>query len=86
LEAMAMERPIITTDSVGCRDVCMDGVNGFLVEPRSWESLYTAMKKMVELEDEKRGSMGLKGRQMVLERYDVKLVVGKYLELIESVV
>jgi len=29
--------------------------------------------------------MGLKGRQMILERYDVKLIVEKYLKLIELV-
>jgi len=66
--------------------VCVDGVNGFLVEPRNWESLYEAMKRMVELEEDKRKSMGLKGRKMILERYDVKLIVEKYLKLIELVV
>ncbi|WP_333785278.1 glycosyltransferase family 4 protein [Thermocrinis sp.] len=86
LEAMAMGKPIITTDSVGCREVCVDGVNGFLVEPKNWESLYEAMKRMVELEEDKRKSMGMKGRQMVLERYDVKIIVEKYLKLIELVV
>lgn len=85
LEAMAMERPIITTDSVGCRDVCVDGVNGFLVEPKSWESLYEAMKRMVELSPYQRKAMGAKGRNFVLEKYDIKLVVSKYLELIEKV-
>jgi glycosyltransferase involved in cell wall biosynthesis len=50
LEAMAMEKPIITTDAPGCRNVCVDGVNGFLVKPKDVESLYLAMKRMVELE------------------------------------
>lgn len=31
LEAMAMGRPIITTDVPGCRETVVDGVNGFLV-------------------------------------------------------
>jgi len=86
LEAMAMGKPIITTDSVGCREVCIDEFNGLLVEPKNWESLYKAMKRMVGLEEDKRKSMGLKGRQMILERYDVKLIVEKYLKLIELVV
>src|SRR5690606_10164142 len=30
-EAMAIGRPIITTDVPGCRDTVVDGVNGFLV-------------------------------------------------------
>jgi len=30
-EAMAMARPVITTDAPGCRDTVIDGKNGFLV-------------------------------------------------------
>lgn len=30
-----MGRPIITTDSPGCRETVKDGINGFLVEPRN---------------------------------------------------
>ena len=33
LEAAAMGRPIITTDSVGCREVVDDRVNGLLCRP-----------------------------------------------------
>lgn len=31
IEASAVGRPIVTTDSVGCRDTVEDGVNGFIV-------------------------------------------------------
>jgi len=85
LEAMAMGKPIITTDSVGCREVCIDGVNGFLVEPKNWESLYEAMKRMAELPLDQRKAMGSAGRNLVLKKYDVKIIVSKYLELIKEV-
>lgn len=46
-EAMAMGRPVITTDVPGCRETVIDGVNGFLIPPEMlglslmpWKSLY----------------------------------------------
>ncbi|MCP3953786.1 MAG: glycosyltransferase family 4 protein, partial [Desulfobacterales bacterium] len=39
LEAAAMAKPIITTDTAGCRDVVDDGSNGFLCKARDAESL-----------------------------------------------
>ncbi|MFZ8863982.1 MAG: glycosyltransferase family 4 protein [Thermocrinis sp.] len=85
LEAMAMEKPIITTDAPGCRNVCVDGVNGFLVKPKDVESLYFAMKRMVELGDEKLREFGKAGRRLAEEKYSVEKIVGEYINLIEAV-
>jgi glycosyltransferase involved in cell wall biosynthesis len=85
LEAMAMEKPIITTDAPGCKNVCVDGVNGFLVKPKDLESLYLAMKRMVELGDEKLREFGKAGRRLAEEKYSVEKIVGEYINLIEAV-
>jgi len=85
LEGMAMEKPIITTDAPGCRNVCVDGVNGFLVKPKDVESLYLAMKRMVEFGDEKLREFGKAGRRLAEEKYSVEKIVGEYINLIEAV-
>jgi glycosyltransferase involved in cell wall biosynthesis len=85
LEAMAMEKPIITTDAPGCRNVCVDGVNGFLVKPKDVESLYLAMKRMVELGDEKLREFGKAGRRLAEEKYSVEKIVREYINLIKAV-
>jgi len=85
LEAMAMEKPIITTDAPGCKNVCVDGVNGFLVKPKDVESLYLAMKRVVELGDEKLREFGKAGRRLAEEKYSVEKIVGEYINLIEAV-
>jgi glycosyltransferase involved in cell wall biosynthesis len=85
LEAMAMEKPIITTDAPGCRDVCINGLNCFLVKPRDIESLYIAMKNIIKSPLELRVAMGKKGRKIVEEKYSEDIVVAKYLELIEKI-
>lgn len=85
LEAMAMEKPIITTDAPGCRDVCFDEVNGFLVRPKDEESLYMAMKRMIELSEAERKSMGVAGRKIVQENFSEDIVIRKYIEVINKI-
>ena len=47
LEAMATGRPVITTDAPGCRQTVEDGVNGFLVEPRSASAVAKEMRRFI---------------------------------------
>ncbi|MFN4034208.1 MAG: glycosyltransferase family 4 protein, partial [Fimbriimonadales bacterium] len=47
-EAMAMARPVITTDAPGCRETVIDGVNGFLVPPRDVAALVQAMERFIQ--------------------------------------
>jgi glycosyltransferase involved in cell wall biosynthesis len=47
LEAMASGRPIITTDTYGCRDTVEEGVNGYLVPTRRWEPLKEVMERFL---------------------------------------
>lgn len=62
-EAMAMGRPVITTDWVGCRETVENGVNGFLVPTRDPGAVSEAMIRFIRKPDliEK---MGVKGRRM----------------------
>ena len=47
LEAMAMAKPIVTTDNVGCRAVVEHGKNGFLVPTENTEALSNALETIV---------------------------------------
>ncbi|MGP4951406.1 glycosyltransferase family 4 protein, partial [Psychrobacter sp. T6-1] len=47
LEAMAMGRPIITTDAPGCRETVVEGSNGYLVPVKSVGELAEAMEKLI---------------------------------------
>lgn len=82
LEAMAMEKPIITTDSVGCREVIRDGINGLIAKPKDVSSLYQAMRKFMYLDNTAKKLMGLKGREMVINMFDEKITNKHYLDLI----
>lgn len=78
LEAMAMGKPIITTDAAGCREIIEDGINGLLVKIKDVQSLTDAMIKMMSFTDEKREKMGMAGRRIVLEKFGDNVVIEKY--------
>jgi glycosyltransferase involved in cell wall biosynthesis len=84
LEAMAMEKPIITTDNVGCREVVEDGLNGLLIPVKDAEALAGAMVRMLTVGEGIRKKMGQSGREKVIKEYDRKLVTKIYLDLISK--
>lgn len=69
-EAMAMGRPVITTDVPGCRETVEDGVNGYLVRVRDAEALAQAMLRFVR-EPALISTMGAASRRMAESRFDV---------------
>lgn len=69
-EGMSMAKPVITTDTAGCREAVDIGENGFLVEVKSSKSLAEAFNKFIEMDEESRLKMGKKGREKVLREFD----------------
>ena len=49
-----MEKPIITTNSVGCKEVVENEKNGFLIPAKNSGELAKAIARMIELPYEKR--------------------------------
>lgn len=84
LEAAAMSRPIITTDAAGCREVVLDGTNGFLCQVRNGDDLAEKMFRMIRLTPEERAEMGRRGREKIEREFDERIVIQKYLETIQE--
>ncbi|WP_353684456.1 glycosyltransferase family 4 protein [Thermodesulfovibrio sp. 3907-1M] len=85
LEAMAMGKPIITTDAPGCREVVLDGYNGFMVKVRDVESLVEAFEKVLNSDKKTLKQMGYNGRKLVEDKFSDEVVVKQMLELIEEI-
>ena len=85
LEAASMSKPIVTTDTVGCKEVVEDGKNGFLVPIKNAEVLAGKIEYLVE-HPEERKIMGEHGRIMAIEEFDVHIVVKQYLKLYEELI
>ena len=73
LEAMAMGRPVITTDAPGCRETVTNEVNGFLVPVKSVEGLVEAMEKFI-LDPSLIETMGKTSREIAEKKFDVHAV------------
>jgi glycosyltransferase involved in cell wall biosynthesis len=84
-EAMAMGRPIITTDAVGCRETVRDGYNGFSVPVRDADALAVAMRKFIE-DPALITSMGAASRQLAEERFDIDRISTTMLDVMGIVV
>jgi glycosyltransferase involved in cell wall biosynthesis len=84
LEASSMERPCITCNVTGCREIVDDGVTGFLCEVKNAGDLAATMKKMALLSTEKRIDMGKKARQKVIREFDKQIVIDAYLNALEK--
>jgi len=85
LEAAAMGRPIITTDVTGCREVVDHGVNGYLCKERDTNDLAEKMRDMIKLSIDERREMGLRGRKMMEQNFDQRIIVEKIVSRIEGV-
>lgn len=70
LEAMACARPILTTDTPGCRETVIPGKNGFLVPVKDTQALAKRMIWFIENSDHIE-EMGQKSLEYCLEKFEV---------------
>lgn len=73
IEALAVGRPVITTDIPGCRDTTVDGLNGFTVPKRDPERLADAMRRFID-NPSLVARMGRAGRSIAENVFDVSRV------------
>lgn len=86
MESLAMNKPIITTDIPGCREMVIDGKNGFLCIPKDKQSLIDAVEKFINLSNDERNKMGKHSRQYAESRFDIKNVIKVYDDIVASLV
>jgi glycosyltransferase involved in cell wall biosynthesis len=79
LEGAAMGKPLITTDTTGCREVVEDGINGLLVPVKDAPALARAMVRMLS-DPAMRERMGKAGRAKMEREFDEQIVLDKILK------
>lgn len=85
-EGMAMGKPVITTDTAGCREAVDVGKNGFLANVKSVDSLKDMLIQFIKLPYEERHNMGEAGRQKALEEFDDKKIANAIYNEIDKII
>jgi glycosyltransferase involved in cell wall biosynthesis len=80
IEAMAMERPVVSTNCDGVLDIVVDGVTGLYVNPRNAIQLANAIEKL-GTDGELREKMGKNGRRRVEELFDQRRQIARIEEI-----
>jgi len=86
LEAASLQKPIVTTNTAGCRHVVKHGVNGLLCKVGDATDLAEKMSTMAQLAKEEIRLMGERGREMVQAEFSQKVVVDKYVQAIGEMI
>ena len=84
LEGMAMGKPIITTNSAGCRETVDEGQNGFIVPSENAGALADAMQRFLNLTPAQQLEMGQKSRQKAVSEFSSNVILPQYLNLIQA--
>ncbi|WP_337079149.1 glycosyltransferase family 4 protein [Aeromonas dhakensis] len=82
LEAAAMAKPLIVSDAPGCKDVVINGKTGFLCKVKNRDSLAAAMELIINQSTQERVDMGGAGRNLVLHKFDERVVIKKYIDML----
>jgi glycosyltransferase involved in cell wall biosynthesis len=80
IEAAAAGKPIVTTDSPGCREIVRAEENGILVPPRDSVSLAKALARLIH-DPALRQRMGACGRSRAENEFSLELIVSQTLAL-----
>ena len=85
LEAMAIGRPIVTTNAPGCEDTVLEKINGFKVDIKDYKALSKKLQLLIE-DEPLRIKMGKKSREIFEENFTLDKVVKQTFELYDSLI
>lgn len=85
IEADAIGRPIITSNSVGCKETVIDGYNGFLIQPKDVDALTEKLDLLIS-NIELRNQMGLNARKYAEEYFSIDTVIERHLSIYNELI
>lgn len=85
IEANAVGRPIITSNSVGCKETVIDGYNGFLIQPKDVDALTEKLDVLLS-DKELRVKMGKNARKYAEDYFSIELVKERHLTIYNELI
>ena len=85
IEADAIGRPVITCNSVGCKEAVIDGNNGYLIPTKDVDALVEKLDILLS-NAKLRQEMGKNSRAYAEANFSLDMVIEKHLEIYEELV
>jgi glycosyltransferase involved in cell wall biosynthesis len=85
VEAMAMKRPSVCSNSEGVLDIAVDGETSYFFESKNADDLKAKLKLLIDSKDT-RNKFGENSRTRVIENFDIESVTDKVLKIYEDVI
>lgn len=85
IEADAIGRPVITCNSVGCKEAVIDGYNGYLIPTKNVDALAEKLEILL-LDTELRQEMGRNSREYAEENFSIDTVIEKHLNIYNELI
>ena len=83
LEGAAIGLPLVTTNTIGCRDIVEDGINGYLVPIKDSENLALAIEKLIK-DNDLREKMGNESFKVVKSKFSSKIINSQTISLYDE--
>ena len=83
IEGAAFGIPIVTTDTVGCKDVVQDGLNGFLVPIKNVDQLAHKIYLLI-INKKLRNKMGKESHKIALTKFASPIIISQTLKVYEE--
>jgi len=83
VEAMAMKKPSVCSNSEGVLDIAVDGETSYLFEKKNASDLKAKLKLLIESK-EKQIEFGENARMRVIENFDIESVTDKVLKIYQD--
>ena len=84
LEAASCKLPLISTNVPGCREICKNNFNGFLVKPKDSESLAKSIERLI-FDERLMKKFGANSRKLVQQKFSADIVFKNFLGVYREV-
>ncbi len=85
IEADAIGRPVITCNSVGCKEAVIDGYNGYLIPTKNVNSLVDKLDVLIS-NPNLRNEMGRNSRKYAEEYFSIDVVIDRHLKIYNELI
>ena len=86
LEAMALEKVVITNNVPGCNNLIAHKINGYLSVPRDENSLQNNMTEVYNMSKEERVNMGKLSRKLIIDNFSNEVINAQLLSLVNRII